>query len=82
MRRFERTTAVAAPAERVWERIVSKEGINDELMPFMRMTMPRALKGKTIADVEPGQTLGRSWQHERIAEPAGAGCEVTDRIAF
>jgi ligand-binding SRPBCC domain-containing protein len=61
VRHFERTSAVPAPAERVWERVISKEGINDELMPFMKMTMPRALKGKTIADVAPGQKLGRSW---------------------
>jgi hypothetical protein len=44
----------------VWRRVVTPEGINDELRPWMRMTMPRHLRGKTIDDVEPGR-LGRSW---------------------
>ena len=46
---------------RVWARVVTPEGINHELGPWMRMTMPRSLRGKTIADVEAGQRLGRSW---------------------
>jgi hypothetical protein len=41
--------------------VVTPEGINDELRPWMRMTVPRRLRGKTIDDVEPGQRLGRSW---------------------
>jgi ligand-binding SRPBCC domain-containing protein len=61
VRHFEKSSSVPAPAERVWERVVSEEGINDELKPWMRMTMPRSLKGKTIADVQPGEKLGRSW---------------------
>jgi hypothetical protein len=45
----------------VWARAVSPEGINDELRPWIRMTMPASLRGKTIDDVEAGQPLGRSW---------------------
>jgi hypothetical protein len=41
--------------------VVTAEGINHELGPWMRMTMPRRLRGKTIDDVQPGQRLGRSW---------------------
>jgi ligand-binding SRPBCC domain-containing protein len=52
---------IAASAERVWRRVVTPEGINDELRPWMRMTVPRPLRGKTIDDVAPGQRLGRSW---------------------
>jgi ligand-binding SRPBCC domain-containing protein len=55
-----RTSRVEAPAPEVWTRVTSPEGINDELRPWMRMTMPRSLRGRTIAEVEPGQ-LGRSW---------------------
>jgi hypothetical protein len=99
--------------------MVTPEGINDELRPWMRMTMPAAMRGRTIEDVEPGEKLGRSWillfgflpfdyddlglaelgpghrflerstmlsmrrwEHERSAVPAGAGCEVTDRVRF
>lgn len=50
----------AAPAL-VWDRAVTEEGINDELHPLVRMTMPPGLRGKTIADVEVGVELGRSW---------------------
>jgi hypothetical protein len=45
----------------VWRRAVTPEGINHELRPWMRMTVPRKLRGRTIDDVEPGQRLGRSW---------------------
>jgi ligand-binding SRPBCC domain-containing protein len=57
----ERTTRLAAPAATVWDRAVTPEGINDELRPWMRMTMPRSLRGKTVADVRPGDRPGRSW---------------------
>jgi ligand-binding SRPBCC domain-containing protein len=57
----EQSSLVTRPAAEVWERAVSEEGINHELAPFLRMTMPRALRGKTIDDVEVGVTLGRSW---------------------
>ena len=49
------------PAARVWARAVTEEGITAELAPILRMTMPAGLRGKTIADVEVGVPLGRSW---------------------
>jgi hypothetical protein len=49
----------AAP-EAVWERVMSAKGINDEMAPFFRMTVPRGLDGLDLDRVEPGQ-LGRSW---------------------
>ena len=52
---------IPVPAERVWARAVTPAGVNHELGPWIRMTMPRALRGRTIDDVEPGQPLGRSW---------------------
>jgi hypothetical protein len=57
----EQTSVVARPAPEVWERAVSEEGINHELAPILRMTMPAGLRGKTIADVQVGVPLGRSW---------------------
>jgi ligand-binding SRPBCC domain-containing protein len=54
-------SVVPASAEEVWARVVTPEGINHELRPWMRMTMPRSLRGKTIDDVEAGQRLGRCW---------------------
>jgi hypothetical protein len=40
---------------------VTLEGINHELGPWIRMTMPSGLRGKSIADIEPPARPGRSW---------------------
>jgi hypothetical protein len=49
----------AAP-EAVWVRVTSAEGINDEMAPLFRMTVPRGLAVLDLDRVEPGR-LGRSW---------------------
>ncbi|HEY8002450.1 MAG: hypothetical protein ACHQJ5_00765 [Vicinamibacteria bacterium] len=61
MHSVEQSSLVARPASEVWERAITEEGINDELAPILRMTMPAGLRGKTIDDVEVGVPLGRSW---------------------
>ena len=61
MRLVEQSSVIGRPAAEVWQRAVSEEGINHELAPILRMTMPARLRGKTIADVEVGVPLGRSW---------------------
>ncbi len=48
-------------AAEIWERAITEEGINHELRPILRMTMPPGLRGRTIGDVEVGVELGRSW---------------------
>lgn len=43
-----------------------------------------------LKEVEPGRRflerstmlLQRVWEHERVIEPVGAGCRVTDRVCF
>jgi ligand-binding SRPBCC domain-containing protein len=50
-----------APADAVWRHVTTAEGVNDELRPWMRMTVPAGWVGTSIADVEPGAFLGRSW---------------------
>jgi ligand-binding SRPBCC domain-containing protein len=55
------SSSLPRPAAEVWDRAVTEEGINDELSPILRMTMPRDLRGKTIDSVEVGVELGRSW---------------------
>ena len=40
---------------------MTPEGINDELRPLLRMTMPPSLRGRTISEVPLGERLGRSW---------------------
>lgn len=61
MRTVTRTTRLAAPAERVWERATTLAGVNQELRPIMRMTVPRGMRGATLADLSPGVPAGRSW---------------------
>ena len=58
---IEVSTRLAAPAGTVWARAVMSEGINDELRPILRMTMPRGMATATIDDVAVGEPLGRSW---------------------
>ena len=55
------SVALAAPAERIWEAVTRMEGVNAELRPLLRMTVPRHLRGASITDLEPGVTAGRSW---------------------
>lgn len=55
------STRLAAPAEAVWARAITPEGINDELRPILRMTTPRGMNGPTIDDMPVGEPLGRSW---------------------
>jgi len=55
------TSTLRAPASDVWARAASPEGIKRELRPWMRMTVPRALRGMTIDDAPLGEVAGRSW---------------------
>jgi hypothetical protein len=56
----EQSSALSRGAADVWERAVTEEGINDELRPLLRMTMPRRLRGKAIDEIQVGEPLGRS----------------------
>jgi hypothetical protein len=57
----ERHNIVDAPRERVWARVVTPEGINDELRPWMTMSMPRGKESLTVDDVPVGTPVGRCW---------------------
>ena len=52
---------LAARPEAVWARVTTPAGINDELRPVLRMTIPKGLRGTTLDDVPVGRPLGRSW---------------------
>jgi hypothetical protein len=116
----EHSSVVGVPADQAWRRATSPAGINYELRPLLRMTVPRGLRGMSIEAAPLGEVIGRSWillfglvpveyddlclielepgrrflerssmltlrtwQHERIVEPAGVGrCRVTDRLGF
>ena len=58
---FERSSVVPAPADSVWERVTSPAGINDEMRPWMTMTMPRSVRGMSVASVPLNVVLGRAW---------------------
>ena len=55
------SSVVPAAPEEVWARVTTMDGVNDELMPIVRMTYPRRLAGFTIADAPLGERAFRSW---------------------
>lgn len=57
----ERRTLLGAPARTVWRRATTPAGINAELGPWMRMTVPRRLRAVTLDEVELGVRICRSW---------------------
>lgn len=54
------TSELGASPEAVWARITDPAGINDELRPLMRMTVPAGVRDFGLEDPEPGR-IGRSW---------------------
>ncbi|MDX6698683.1 MAG: hypothetical protein QOE65_2080 [Solirubrobacteraceae bacterium] len=56
-----RTTELPAPADAVWARVTTPAGVNHELGPWLRMTMPRAARGRTLEELPLGRPVGRSW---------------------
>ncbi|OBB73974.1 Uncharacterized conserved protein [Mycolicibacterium flavescens] len=57
----ERQSTIGAPIEQVWARIVTPEGINHELRPWMTMSMPRGKKDLTVETIPVGEPVGRCW---------------------
>jgi hypothetical protein len=57
---IEVSSELAAAADAVWARAIDPAGINHELRPLMRMTIPRGVEDFGLDDLEPGH-IGRSW---------------------
>jgi hypothetical protein len=57
---IEVSSELGAGAGAVWARAIDPGGINDELRPLMRMTVPRGAEDFGLDDPEPGH-IGRSW---------------------
>ncbi|HEX5927919.1 MAG TPA: hypothetical protein VFY48_00845 [Solirubrobacterales bacterium] len=57
---FRISSSLRAEPAAVWERATSAEGINHELGPLLRMTVPRGLDSLDLQNLQPGR-LGRSW---------------------
>ncbi len=60
-RSFDICSSLASPTEAVWRHICTMEGVNTELSPWFRMSIPSQMRGKTLADAPVGEVLGRSW---------------------
>lgn len=52
---------LAVPQAKAWQWITSVEGITAEMMPLMRMSVPRGVRNITTVDFEPGKRLFRSY---------------------
>ena len=61
MRIVARDVVVPAATDVVWERVVTPEGINDEMRPWMTMSMPRGAENLTIETIPVGTPVGRAW---------------------
>jgi hypothetical protein len=48
-------------ADDAWAAATDPDGINYELRPVLRMTMPRRLRGHDLSDFPVGTPAGRSW---------------------
>jgi ligand-binding SRPBCC domain-containing protein len=58
---IQRHCVVDAPGDKVWARIATPEGINDELRPWMTMSMPRGRENLTVDTIPVGIPVGRCW---------------------
>lgn len=56
-------STVSAPAATTWARVTTPAGVRDELRPWLSMTMPPGLRGRTPADAHEvlDRPLGRAW---------------------
>jgi hypothetical protein len=55
------TSQLGAPASAVWERVITPEGINDEMRPYLRMTLPAGIDQIDPENIEIGVPIGRGW---------------------
>ena len=50
----------ATPVQ-VWDRVITPEGIRDEMHPYLRMTIPAGVERLDPENIELGEKIGRSW---------------------
>jgi hypothetical protein len=55
------TSRLDADPDEVWRRVTTAEGINEEMGPYLRMTVPRGIERLDPESVELGERIGRSW---------------------
>jgi ligand-binding SRPBCC domain-containing protein len=57
----ETRSRLRAPADVVWAHATRMEGVNAELAPWVRMSVPAAVRGRSITDVTLGAEAFPSW---------------------
>jgi len=59
--RFTIDLDLSLPADFVWERVSTMEGVNAELMPWLRMTVPPAVRERSLMEGPVGEPMFSSW---------------------
>ncbi len=55
------SSRLAAAPDAVWARVITPEGVNDELRPLARMTFPASVKDLSPENVPIGSPICTSW---------------------
>jgi hypothetical protein len=58
---FSISSDLAAAADVVWRHVTDMDGVNGELAPLLRMTVPHDLKRARLDQLPVGRRAGRSW---------------------
>jgi ligand-binding SRPBCC domain-containing protein len=58
---FRISSSLGAPPDVVWRHATTPDGINSELWPWLRMTIPRGVDDLSLEKVPLDRKLGRSW---------------------
>ena len=58
---FSIASRLAAPRAEVWSRVTTPAGVNGELMPIVRMTLPRGVSRLDPDSIPIGTPVGRCW---------------------
>ncbi len=77
---FEISSDLAATSERLWRHISSMAGVNCELAPWLRMSVPQAVADRSLAEAEVGEMAFRSWLLALGVVPFDLHCVKFERI--
>lgn len=55
------SSRLSASAAEVWDRVITPDGIRDEMRPYLRMTIPAGVERLDPESIELGKKIGRSW---------------------
>jgi hypothetical protein len=55
------SSRLGASQAQVWDRVITPEGIRDEMHPYLRMTLPPGVERLDPESIELGKKIGRGW---------------------